>query len=265
MCDKTTNVDNWMSRNCTEYALSQGSDFYTDLFQNFYQSSGGGLWIPGVSVPTFLDENLRFQNLLVDLCNQDGKYCIEPLDEICSGYTRQDTQNPIIRKVCGCFLPNDQYLGNRACDPICSSYDNLKRYNQTTCNTSICIIDNFTILAKGSSIGDITFQQTCPYCSPVSQCKCVISDLNLIIQDSRLGALNLTQNCPSDALECYTTLDGVRVKLDNCSDYIQSFGLTTSVVEKQKRTYHVGLVTFIVLTIVVIILFLIGVIYYFKT
>lgn len=254
----TSNVDLWMERNCTEYASTQGQSFYNELFDNFYKSSNG-LWIPGVSPSNpYLDETLRFQNLLVDLCNSgtNGQYCREPLNKICSEYSRSDTANPIIKRICGCHLPEYEYSSNRACDPICSSYDIIKYIPPgmivpDSCTSTVCIIDNFTLIANGSSVGNITFNQACPYCSGITSCNCIIGDINIIAQDSRMGGLNLEQNC-GGSLECYSNIDGVKVPVENCSEYIQSLGLSTSTVEEEKKiykTYSIGFIIFIIILI----------------
>ncbi len=262
-CSSTITVDGWLSRNCTEYAATQGQTFYNELFENFYPS--GKLWIPGISESDNIDERLRFQHLLTDLCNtgSNGKYCREPLLDICSQYTREDLSNPLARQICGCYIPSSEYSeGIRACDPICSGFDTIKYHeaNQNsfqTCQSTLCIIDNFTLIAKGSSVGDITFTQACPYCSAGGNCRCIIGDINIIASDSRLGALSLEQNCVGE-IECYATVDGVRMPVDDCQSYIESFGLTTSVVEKQSNTYFIYTWAFLVFAVLVLILFLVG-------
>jgi len=263
-CASYTNVDAWMSNHCTEYALEQTQDFYSSLFNNFYQSTEG-IWLPGVSPPNiYLDETLAFQNLLVDLCNTDGvgKYCREPLLNVCSKYTRADTSHPIIRSVCGCWLPDSEYLDKtRACDNICSAYNTIKYHEPDqstaqTCDSSVCVIDNITLIAKGSSIGDITFTQACSYCGVSSDCRCIIGDINLIIQDSRMGELNLDQNC-GGSIECYTTIEGVRTEVPDCTQYINSFGLTSSVVDSKREFYQSYSITFLVFSIILVLLFVV--------
>ena len=171
---------------------------------------------------------------------------------------------PLVRKTCGCHLSQSQYTSDiRACDTICSGYDTIKYYGQSTCQASVCVIDNFTLIAKGSSVGDITFTQACPFCSGSSSCKCIIGDINIIAQDSRMGALQLEQNC-GGGVECYADIEGVRTQLSDCQQYINSFGLTTSVVDKQVQTYTIYTIMFIIGAIVLIILFIIGIVFLIK-
>lgn len=262
ICASLTNVDEWNSRGCTDYALKQGQGFYNNLFNNFYQEAGNGIWVPGISLLNEdIEGSLRFQGLIVDLCNSgfSGKYCRDPLFDVCSKYTRADLSHPIIRRVCGCYLPEEEYPeGNRACDTVCSGYDILRYYEKNSnapqiCHDSLCIIDNFTLLAKGSSIGDITFTQACPFCG-TSECLCIVGDLNFVIQDSRMGALNLKTHC--DEIKCYTTIEGVRTELPDCKQYINNFGLTTSVVDTKREVYRGYSISFFVFGIVLILLFL---------
>lgn len=138
--------------------------------------------------------NFSFQYLLRDLCNdsQVGGKCSILLNQICAQYTRDDTQHPIIRQICGCYLPNSQYNVNipRPCDTVCSGFETIKYFQNSTdsspqqCVSDVCIIDNVTIEATNSSVGDITFNQLCPFCEGASNCRCVISDINIISNDS---------------------------------------------------------------------------------
>jgi hypothetical protein len=257
----TSNVEEWLANDCTDYARTQGQGFYNDLFNNFYPS--GEVFVPGMSSSDSggIDEDIRFQHLLTDLCT-DNKYCTGPLDSLCSKYSRSDMSHPLIRQLCSCHLPQSEYTSDiRACDTICSGYDTVKYYGQSSCQASVCVIDNFTLIAKGSSVGDITFTQACPYCT--SSCKCIIGDINIISQDSRLGALNLEQNCGGQ-IECYADIEGVRTPISDCQQYINSFGLTTSVVDKQVQVYTTYTITFLIAAIILIILFIIGIIFLLK-
>jgi hypothetical protein len=92
------------------------------------------LWIPGINNPT--DDQLSFQYLLRDLCNESqvGGKCSVPLNQICAQYNRNDTQHPIIRQICGCYLPNSEYNTNipRPCDTVCSGFDTIKYFANPT-------------------------------------------------------------------------------------------------------------------------------------
>lgn len=262
-----TTVNEWLNGNCTEYSRTQGQEFFTELIGNFYSDSGRELWIPGVNDRINIDSNLNFQNLLVDVCNtgSNGKYCREPFLNICSRYTRQDASNPIVKKLCGCYLPDTESgePERRSCDTICSAYDNLKYHEEgvdtpQTCNANLCIIDNFTLIAKGSSIGDITFSQTCPFCTAGANCKCIIGDINIIAQDSRMGSLQLEQNC-TGGTECYTDNNGVRTEVD-CNMYLSTFGLSTSEVKTEYEIWKTYTWAFLLFAILFGILFIVTIV-----
>jgi len=261
-CTNTFNVDEWYSKGCIEIASTAGSDFFTDLFKSFYSESKRGIWVEGANEPPSSDW-YDFQNLLIDLCNQVGKgKCKIPMEEICSSYDRSDTEHPTIRRFCGCYLNPSQYHSNlpRPCDTICSGFDNLRYFssetsdNPETCETNVCVIDNITITAKGSEIGDITFEQICPYCAGVAGCRCIISDINIISRDSRLGALNIQQNCGGNT-QCFKSVPGKGQVEVPCAEYVSSFGLSIPTIEQERERTLVLIITLAVVAFVILVLF----------
>ena len=74
------------------------------------------------------------------------------------------------------------------------------------CKQSICVIDDVTlnILAK-SVTGNITFAQACGSCSGASgggSCRCFIQDTTITAVDSKIGDVNFSQACGGAPL-CY--------------------------------------------------------------
>ena len=112
--------------------------------------------------------------------------------DMCKGYTRTTiSENPNIRKWCGCFGPDDpiaiqaakKYTNSasytKACDPICiypqsiKLADPTKNYDLKTCNSQICILSKASIDISGGS-GTVNFQQNCPCSTENSPCFCII-------------------------------------------------------------------------------------------
>jgi len=262
-------VEDWFSNNCINRVITAPQSYYNQLFNNFYEPLSEGIFVPGVNNPT--DDQLNFQYLLGDFCNNNniGGKCQSLWTERCSNYTRDDTTNPIVRQFCGCYLPADQYEdpSQRACDVICSGLDQVKYFETSTstspqtCDTNVCIIDDVTIRAVGSTVGDITFSQLCQNCG-VTDCRCIISDINIISQDSQLDQLNLEQNC-GGSVTCFANVEGQRQQV-NCNQYLASFGIPTGSIETQKRNAQIYVIGFGILTLLLLILLIIGLYLFFR-
>lgn len=257
MCTEVNQVATWLSENCTAQANNQ--TFFNELFQNFYPT--GELWIPGINNPT--DDQLNFQNLLKDLCNQpaNGGFCSNNWTQICSNYTRSDAANPIVQQFCGCYLPESQYNQSiqRSCDPICSNINNVQYFPGPTalspqpCNSNVCIIDNVTIDIISSNVGPITFSQLCTNCGVAGSCQCIIGDIDIISQNSQLAGINLTQNCGGNV----TCFNSSQEQVD-CSQYLGTFGTNSQVVQNQKTKDLIFIFGFALLALLFFILFIIG-------
>ena len=263
MSCRVPDVDNWFEYNCNQVAQDSGQDFYNSLFINTYPT------MSGVYLPYQVDDDiLQFQYLLVDMCNtaQNGQRCKEPLEILCQGYTREDMANPVVRSMCGCYLPSTEYVSGipRSCDTICSKSGTIKYYSSSssqvpeTCSTNVCIIDNVTINIQNSSAGDITFSQVCPLCSPTEQCRCIIDNINIIVEESSIGQASITQNCASGITTCYAyNENNERVEV-SCDDYFGELSTNPSVYEQLTSYYRSTGWILLIAGIAVLILFILG-------
>jgi hypothetical protein len=234
--------EEWFQNDCNTVALNSGQDFYYQLFKITWPENQ--LFIPGISQLSTeeLNNRLLFQGLVADTCNEssNGRYCREPLLNLCGQYSKSDLFNPIIERFCGCYLSADNYDQTlpRPCDRVCGNsqpipyYESSSQLNYQTCNTSVCLIDNFTLISIGSSVDNITFTQACPNCT-ITGCRCIISDINLIASDSRLGGLNIEQDC-EQGTTCYESSSGIAQEVP-CEQYLSTFGLPTSSLIKEEQ------------------------------
>jgi len=272
------NINKWFDADCSNYVRtltdSQKKDFFNKLFTGFYSTNN--IYLPKTEfskgqIPTTSD--IEFQYLLVDLCNNDtnGQYCRPYLLDHCLNYTRTDTENLIVKKICGCYLPESQYDNSvgRACDFICSSYDTIRYYEENsnyplTCISNVCVIDSVTIQVIDSSIGNITFNQLCPYCSGSANCKCIINDINIITQNSKLGSIDINQQCSPEDSKCYeTNLDNIRHEV-SCDTYFGELGTNPTIIEQQRIIYTRFAWITGVLSIILLILFIICFIFLYR-
>ncbi|AYV85900.1 MAG: hypothetical protein Solivirus1_57 [Solivirus sp.] len=262
-------VNDWISNNCSAKvaALSQSDrdTLFQNLFNNFYAGRfPAGIIVPGLTTG-FNEQDLNFQYLLNDLCGVrddttalGGTSCVAPLTTLCVNYTRDDLQNPIVAKSCGCYLPASEYPPNvtRQCDATCASSEVVKLF--TTSNTpvqcveNLCVIDEITINATNSTVGSITFSQLCPGCATVgANCNCIISDIN-IINPQEFTSINLTQNC-TGSNACFTkAADGTRQQVD-CTAFFNSINANSAT--NQIFSSSNLLIVFIVALLLLFILF----------
>ncbi len=262
-------VNDWISRSCSSKvaALSQSDRdlFFQNLFANLYGGkSPAGIIIPGVTT-NFTESDLNFQYLLNDLCGTrddtpalGGQSCVTPLLQLCKGYTRDDLQNPIVAKTCGCYLPDSEYppTVQKQCDSTCASTEVVKVFsgsnNPVKCNENLCVIDEITISSTNSTAGSITFSQLCPGCSTAgANCNCIIADIN-IINPQDFTSINLTQNC-TGSNSCFTkAADGTRQPVD-CTTFFNS--LNSSSATSQLLSSGAILIIFVVVIIILFVLF----------
>jgi len=238
------NVNSWINNNCTSRSIISDQSFFDKIFTSFY-GNHEGLYLGGINnVPP---ETLQFQDLLADVCNvgSNGRYCRAPLLNLCANYTRTDAENPMVRKLCGCYLPPSEYNPdlNIPCDSVCSSFGTVRYFKNAqeltpeVCASNVCIIDGVTLNIKNSNVGDITFNQLCPFCSGISECRCFINDINIITQNSALGSVEINQNCGKSSVCTARSLDGT-LKPVPCDSYFSTLGENPSIVEQQKRSYR---------------------------
>jgi hypothetical protein len=252
--DRDITVSDWYSHGCVSQAPSFDAAFYTNLFKSFYPRDE--IWVPEINNPT--KEQLEFQYMLIDICNNAGKgYCRSPLFRVCSGYTRSDMINPTIRSVCGCYLPSSQYNVSveRQCDPVCTGYNSISYFGAetakvpTSCSGDICLISDITVESMGSGIGEIKFSQICPFCG-VDKCRCIIADIDIISRDSRLRGVDISTNCSSSL--CFDTTTSTNSV--PCGDYVKKFGLDSNYISQMNGIYVTYIVGLVILFIVVVVL-----------
>lgn len=252
-CETVSTVTDWFSNDCTGQANNQ--QFFNNLFTNFFTE--GELWIPGINNPT--SDQLNFQYLIAGLCNenQNGGFCSQNLTQLCQNYTREDTINPLVQQFCGCYLNSSQYNQSiqRSCDPVCSNINNINYFPSSTatspetCNSSVCVIDNVTIQAVSSTVGQITFSELCTNCGVAGSCECIIGDIDIISQNSILAGVNLTQNCGGGVL-CFDSNQNPV----NCSQFLSS----TATQGSQKTQFFYYLIGFGIIALLIFILFVIA-------
>ena len=238
-------VAEWNNQDCSTTFKNLSTSKVNKVFDTFYQGAEKGqIWVQGVNDDGSKQE---FQSILTSYCADPatGGRCKTNLQNICSSYDRTDTLNGPIQRMCGCYLNDEQYNDQivTQCDPVCASaevpyYTTTLDENQQICLTQACVIDNVTIQAQGSSVGEITFSQVCPNCT--TGCRCVIGDINLIVSDSRFKNINIEQNC-SGSSTCYATdVNGNRIEVD-CAEYIDTFGSNRSLnISKETQYTAVG-------------------------
>ena len=263
LCTTSLTVQEWQKNNCTNLVSNltpaEKNVFFSQLFRNFSPP-----YIPGVQ--SFTEDKLNFQYLLADVCGttQDipaigGPACAPPLTSICASYTRKDLENPVLRKLCGCYLPASEYLNvPQSCDPICSGLDTIKYYSGTSsvsvpCIKNLCVIDDVTLSLQNSTIPELSFSQVCPACAGSASCECVIADVNIITTNSQIELINFTQDCGGNS-RCYAkNQDGSQSPVD-CQTFFNS--VTSSdkeSLQKKKTLLELGislLVIFLILTII---------------
>lgn len=233
-------VAEWNDQNCSSIFKDLSASDINEVFETFYKGAGKGqIWVPGVNDDGSKQE---YQNILTSYCADldTGGRCKTNLETICSSYDRVDTLNGPIQRMCGCYMNSEQYsdLVVVQCDPICASaviphYTSVRSEVPQTCITQSCVIDNVTIQAQGSSVGEVTFSQICPNCT--TGCICVIGDIDIVASDSRFKGVNIIQNC--GASTCYTTdMNDNRIEVD-CGTYFETFG-TDRVLNISKVTQY---------------------------
>jgi hypothetical protein len=156
-----------------------------------------------------------FQHTLTQACQALPGVCSIAQTNLCNGCSRSTiSNNSDLVQLCGCFSPNldpNIYTRNipKQCDPLCSNSVAAKDADPATgavatCTDTICVIDNISITATKSTVGNININQVCQGCSEVNGCTCII-DTSVANLASSLGLddPNLFQNyCPSANSTC---------------------------------------------------------------
>jgi uncharacterized protein DUF5857 len=163
----------------------------------------------------------------VEWCSKYPGLCDPYLGQVCSTLTKNDlsaladSNNPqsnYLAKLCACFLPSTQYylpgIIPTECDANCAlnlgnngvplgQYSFSGANTARTCKQNTCVIDDLTITALNSKVGNVNVQQACPGC-PSGGCSCIMNNVNVNLINSETGQI-LAQNCSS----CPTVTNGV--------------------------------------------------------
>ena len=170
--------------------------------------------------------------------------------------------------MCGCYLPDEYYSSDqvRSCDTLCSNQNTIQYFTSseqvipTQCITNACIIDNITIESINSNVGDITFNQICPFCRGSANCQCIINDVNIITRNSSIGAVTISQNCGSSSKCLSRTSFGTQEEVP-CDEYFSEFGENVSyTVQIQTISYRI-IIVLSILIFLLLVLFVIAYVY----
>lgn len=184
---------------------------------------------------------LSISDILIDYGTDPklrGKFDTD-LQRVCSVITRDETKDAkngeTLRRICGCFLPSDQYLLTGILEPECDSICSLNNcnidgttgycgpvsgtitppstssktygivrsewdgngYTPRTCKQNSCVISDVKTYIDASNVPSLDFSQICASSgkSPGTH-TCIINDVSLDIAHSTIGgALQFQQNC----------------------------------------------------------------------
>jgi len=248
----TTNVDVYLANNCPQLVAQNGNvEYWSSLFSLFYGNKPD-LYTSGYE--------LYFQDLLADMSRdvRVGKFTSSQWLSRCplTGLTTESTtnssmrptlpssihpeiqtrvypeiqtgvrsieSNPYINKICGCY-------GNYGpCGPKCNEFAIPPigvNGNVQTCPKNICRIDNLSIYAQNSVLGNVNLDQLCPFCLSPSSCICQINNLSINLESSSIGTLHLNQLCdpvlssvngmsPATAVNNFNTTVSSRDQINN--------------------------------------------------
>lgn len=156
-----------------------------------------------------------FVKTAVKYCANYPGLCDIYLQKACKNVTKDDLLNdPNLSKLCGCFLPDDQYMlpgiipveCNGAC--AINSHPEINgvtrgQFNSSTgvrnpllCNQTTCAIDDVAISMINSQVsGSVDFSQLCGNC-PNGSCTCVFNDITIDSANSVVsGDIDFLQTC----------------------------------------------------------------------
>lgn len=203
-----------------DFSPSGFSETVTDfnfMFNSFFYNSqtddGKGGHIIGVPGQKGYDD---FSQILIDACSNNSQYglqgvCQEVSNNMCGGCLYDNvTENKDLIKLCGCFvssIPDTDTYKNipKACDPLCSHEQVVKKRNNNTgvideCNSSVCVINNINIITSKSLVGGSSFTQVCPQCTGTEVCKCIV-DMTVPTIGNQIGITNnFNQYCGNNSI-----------------------------------------------------------------
>ncbi len=144
-------------------------------------------------------------NTIEQICRTTPGLCDPFLKNYCKIFSSdQVNTNPLLSKWCGCHLSQDhydQYLDqfgiSKACTPLCHRPGTIPAvgdngYDVLKCDQQVCMIDNLTIEAIKSKIGDVNIIDVCSGCV---DCQCMIVDNTIIELESQVGKISIVNQC----------------------------------------------------------------------
>lgn len=188
--------------------------------------------------------NTGLQETLLKACKDVPGACDAYLcNKLCPSFSYGFlSNNPAVTDWCGCYItpdnadtlfenitPNqvtpDDERGANPCYPLCHRIETIPLFSiedgsEYECSTSVCVIDNVTINAVNSSVGNVNITQICPSCSPDRLCECIISSNDLPNTFEELGiSASYSSYCGENG-QCYVLNPDNSLTPVNCTDYL---------------------------------------------
>lgn len=237
-------------------------DYMTDALNNGNISNATTVFVSALdewsktASQSSVQPNDQFLPALLKWCNAPGMegVCNSYLQTGCSNTTSSDISNDntgVVGKVCGCYLPTDQYYLPGVIPPECNGTCGLapsvggipyyeytsSGYQPRTCQQSTCVMDNATVDFINSQGGDVNFEEMCGGCQG-AECTCVMNGVNITSVNSVLGGVELDQVCGV----CPDTTTGV------------AGGCSVEGYKEDKSSFHLTLLLFLLVIAGVIVL-----------
>lgn len=232
-CSDLTNFKTWSENECLKYWTTASQQQWDELFNQYFPDG-----VPNQFNPQ--------QDLIIELCRigSNGAKCRSSLLKLCKSFSADDMINPNYRRMCGCYLDTVNYSTDipRVCQKLCSASGNIPYFssdaqlNPSSCVGNYCIIDRVSLNITNSQIGDISFQQACPYCPSGTACFCVVNDVDYVITNSSVGRLSISENCAGQSI-CNKTINGVPTEVD-CQEYFGPYGSNLSTYQRSRIFYY---------------------------
>jgi hypothetical protein len=175
-----------------------GKDLVSETFKR-YLLQNGNLLTPSPMLDT-----------LENICRQNPGLCDPYLKSYCRNFPTESLNgNPFLSKWCGCHLNEDhydQYLDqfgiSKACTPMCHLPGTIPTvgddgFHVLKCDQQVCMIDNLTIDAIKSKIGDVNLTDICSGCI---DCQCTIVDNTIIELGTKVGKLSIVNQCAASSI-----------------------------------------------------------------
>ena len=241
------------------------------------------------------ESNTSLNDMYLNLCSAQPGICKKSLFANCATVTNADlTRNPNLLKLCGCYMPDEQYSKYtnlyqipRECTPVCGMAQTIKLPNPEgngpkLCNTSTCVISDTSIEIAGSMVGatgeGIQFSQICGNCSTQSlgACNCTVAGNTLKIIDSYAPTININQYCGTNSVCYYESGDKTQKQPcsgDNTSGYDNEGNSLNPFAEiekqnqenKSKVSLYTSLIIAAIFIVIIVIIIVVWSVYYPPT